>query len=296
MLVKLPVMRAALLVILAAAGVAMMPAAIVGPAVAQVVSAEDEYIAARDAAIARFTPDKVPTVDQPVLDDEARQRADLERRMRAIVGPPPQGFDRSALNLGSLFKDDQGFGTLDGLRFTANGGAITMIVTTRMLLMRWLRAHENWWKDERLPQQPDETFRTEPFYTQALETDAAVVMFAEIPLAGAARPAFAMLAGRTQSEMPDAADEVIVAAVKGERAFVAHAVLEPKLAIAACSRQRSDAEKKAEQMQGGDPAAADALREQAEIEFQRCFAARAPQAAGFAAAARLAKALYERMR
>jgi hypothetical protein len=230
-----------------------------------------------------------------VLDEEARQRADLERRMRTIVGPPPQGFDTGKLNLGSLFKDDQGFGTLDGLRYTTDGGT-TMIVTTRTLLMRWLRAHENWWKDERLPQQPDEAFRAEAFYTQALDTDAAIVMFAEIPLAGAQRPAFAMLAGRTQSEMPDAADEVIVAALKGERAFIAHAALERKLSIAPCSRQRADAEAKAEQTQAGDPGAGDALREQAEVEFQRCFAARAPQAPGFAATVLRAKALYERMR
>jgi hypothetical protein len=60
---KVSVVRAVFLVgLLAVASVLGRSAAMITPAVAQVASAEDGYIAARDAAIARFVPDKVPTV------------------------------------------------------------------------------------------------------------------------------------------------------------------------------------------------------------------------------------------
>ena len=129
------------------------------------------------------------------------------------------GFGTGKLNIGTLFGGYMDFGRLDGLRFQADAGRTTIIVTTRWLMTEWGRGKGE--KDfgwERL----DVAFRDEGFYTRAIDTDAAIVQFAEIPLGtGTEKPAFAMLAGRTQDQPPAAPDEVFVAAVKGERAFVA---------------------------------------------------------------------------
>jgi hypothetical protein len=70
------------------------------------------------------------------------------------------------------------------------------------------------------------------------EEERARVRFAEIPL-GAGRSAYAMLANRTQDKTPTEADEVFVAALRGDRPFVTYAELRPPLAVAACSEVRA---------------------------------------------------------
>ena len=56
-----------------------------------------------------------------------------------------------------------------------------------------------------------------------------MVKFAPLPIArpAGATFAFAMLAGRTQSEMPDAAGEVIVAAIANGKVYVAEGSIAP---------------------------------------------------------------------
>jgi hypothetical protein len=87
-----------------------------------------------------------------------------------------------------------------------------------------------------------------------------------------------MLAGRTQSELPDAADEVIVAAIANGKVYVAEGSIEPKVRIAACL-----ANKKFEQD--------DNRRQNSEETYARCFAQRAPREASFAQATKQAQAL-----
>jgi hypothetical protein len=88
-----------------------------------------------------------------------------------------------------------------------------------------------------------------------------------------------MLAGRTQSEIPDAADEVIVAAIANGKVYVAEGSIEPKVRVAACI-----ARKKAEPMDEN-------VRQNSEAAYARCFAQRAPREASFAQATRQAQAL-----
>jgi hypothetical protein len=276
-----------------------------GPAAAQAPAAEDRYIAARDAGIARFAPDKMKTVGKPAEAEEAAIRADLEKQMRAIVGPVAQpGFGPGKFNLETLF-GELGFGTLDGLVFSDNGGKTSMIVTTRTLFMRWLRGHRNWGRQSPMPQEPGAAFRTEAFYTQAISTDATIVKFADIPLGVPDKSAHAMLGWRTQDNTPGAAGEVFVAALRGDRAFVANASFEPVFAIEACTAPRVAAEKKldqttnAELAPNGDFRAAnrrsEQIRDRIAADFKRCFAERAPKEPRFAEMVKLAKALYERM-
>ena len=47
-----------------------------------------------------------------------------------------------------------------------------------------------------------------------------------------------MLAGRTQSEIPDASDEVIVAAIANGKVYVAEGSIAPKVKVAACIAQK----------------------------------------------------------
>ena len=284
--------------LLRACGAALVFAALT-PAVAQGPSAEDRYIAARDQAIARF--ERVKDLTDKVQEDERRARAAVEKQMRTALGPVElPGFDAGELNVESLFRGDQGFGTLDGLRFKHNGGEREITVTTRSLLMRWLQSEARIWKTPAL-RQPETAFRLPKFYTQAVNTGAAAVRFADLPLGGeAGKPAYAMLVSRTQDQTPYAADEVLVAAIKGERAFVAIAAFKPSLAIEACRAARTAAEKKLEAASRSGRAGkgwqdAEAKTAAIDATFLRCFAERAAREPRLAEAVKLAQALYAQM-
>ena len=179
-----------------------------------------------------------------------------------------------------------------------------MIVTTRTLLTRWLRTQRDW-QNVALGQL-EAAIRSDAFYTRVARVDAAPVRFVELPLeAKVGQPAFAMLAGRTQDRAPDGAGGVFVAALKGERAFIANAALKPMFGITVCTNLRAHADEKVAEMLTGDRAAAEqgdallerfsAIRDRIEADFLRCFAERAPRDPRFADAVKLANELYDRM-
>lgn len=287
-------------------------------------SLEDRYVATRDAAIEKVS----ALYDAGKFDDATRQvedaaRADLQAQMSAILGERDrEGFGPAKLNLDAFSKGDQGFGMLDGLRFDATVGTTGekaggngadgkyveprahLIVTTETMFARWLRAHKDWWDKgvRNVPQQIGSALKDESFYTQAISTDAAVVNFGALPIAkpASATLAYAMLAGRTQSEIPDAADEVFVSAIENGKVYVAYGSIEPKVKIPACLKIRTDYNKKAEDAdeslrsnridkkaytKPGD------LRQQGEDAYKRCFTQRAPQQPSFTQATRQAEAL-----
>jgi hypothetical protein len=188
-------------------------------------SPDDRYVASREAAIKKLK----PLYDAGAMDDagtkaEDAARANLEVQLRAILGPfAYKGFGPGKLNLDSLYEGDEGFGTLDGLRFDSDIGKTgatagihdadghyiepkaDIIVTTQTLFARWLRAHKKWWDKglKNVPQQIGAALRNDSFYTQAISTGAAVVKFNDLPIAKPASTtlAYAMLAARTQSEI-----------------------------------------------------------------------------------------------
>lgn len=270
-----------------------------GTAGAQTV--EDRYLAARDAAIERFTPERVPNVGQREMDDEARARAELDRLIRAVLGSQtPDGFDAGQFNVTTLFSGDIDFGRLDGLSFEADGGDTRMVISTRSLLTKWLQAK---WQDpkERVP--PDAAMKSEMFYLRALGSDAAILRYADIPIG--AENAFAILGSRTQDTPPFDADEVFLTAIRGDRVFVASARVEPALSVAACTKSREAAEAKLAELERAEikpgPRNAAALervielRDRIETDFKRCFAERAPKEPGFANAVKRAKDMLARM-
>jgi len=179
-------------------------------------------------------------------------------------------------------------------------------VTTQTLFARWLHAHKDWWDKgvPNVPQQIGAALKNETFYTQAISTDAAVVNFNDLPIAkpAAAILAYAMLAGRTQSEIPDAADEVFVSAIANRKVYVAYGKIEPKVRIPACDAIRADYNKRSAEADEAlrekriDKKAYDRLgnlRQQGEDAFKRCFSARAPKQPAFATAIKQAQALLE---
>lgn len=287
-------------------------------------SAEDRYIAARDAAIEKIS----AMYDAGNADDAARKAeeaasADLGAQMRAILNEPARAdFGPAKLNIDAFAKGDEGFGMLDGLRFDAllgsNGekagqdGAdgkyvgpkAHIVVTTQTLFERWLRAHKNWWDKgaKNVPQQIGAALRDESFYTQAVSSGAAVVNFNSLPVAKpeGASFAYAMLAGRTQDEFPDEADNVFVSAIANGKVYIAYGAIDPQVKIPACIAIRTGYKKKAEQADDDfrsgkiDRKAYDRLgnlRQQGEDAYKRCFTQNAPKQASFAEATRQAEKL-----
>jgi hypothetical protein len=287
-------------------------------------SLEDRYIATRDAAIERLQ----PIFDAGNADDAANKAedavvVDLKAQMTAILGEHSyKGFGPAKLNLDTLYKSDEGFGMLDGLRFDAETGKTGdkaggndadgkyvqpkahIIVTTQTMFARWLRGHKDWLDKglKNVPQQIGSALRDGSFYTQVISTGAAVVNFGHLPIAKppGATSAYAMLAGRTQSETPDTADEVFVSAIAADKVYIAYGSIEPEVKIAACLTIRADYYTRAEERDDNlrfkkiDQKAHDRLgnlRQQGEDAYMRCFVQRAPQQPSFVEATTQAQAL-----
>jgi len=287
-------------------------------------AAEDRYIAARDAAI-----EKVSAIyDAGNADDAARKaeeaaNADLAAQMRVILNESTrEGFGPAKLHIDTFSKSDEGFGTLDGLRFDALLGAkgrkagqdgadgkyveprAHIVVTTQTLFERWLHAHKEWWNNnvKNVPQQIGAALKAESFYTQAVSSGSAVVNFNSLPIAKPAGASFAygMLAGRTQSDIPNAADTVFVSAIANGKVYVAYGSIDPKVQVPAYMAIRASYDKKAEQAEDDlrfekiDRKAYDKLgnlRQKGEDEYKRCFTEHAPKQASFAEATRQAQKL-----
>ena len=299
-------------------------AATIATAAPSTKTAEDRYIAARDAAIEKIS----AIYDTGNADDAARKAedaasADLAAQMRAILNEPARdGFGPAKLNIDTFSKGDEGFGTLDGLRFDARLGKngetagpngadgkyvepkAHIIVTSQTLFERWLRAHKEWWGNnvKNVPQQIGAVLKDESFYTQAVSSGSAVVNFNSMPIAKPAGATFAygMLAGRTQSDIPDAADTVFVSAIANGKVYVAYGSIDPKVQIPTCIAIRASFNKKAERAEDDlrfekiDRKAYDRLgnlRQKGEDEYKRCFTRDAPKQASFAEATRQAQRL-----
>lgn len=258
-------------------------------------TAEDRYLAARDAAIERFTPERVPNVGQADLDAEDKARAELDRLIRDVIGVPMLiGFDAPQFNLTTLFSGDIDFGRLDGLVLEADGGDTRLVVSTPSLLARWLQAK---WQDPKERVSPDAAIRSETFYLRALGSDAAILRYADVPVG--TPNVFAILGARTQDLPPFEAGEVFVSAIRDDRVFVASARFEPPIAVATCTKSREAAEAKLAELEraqikpGPRNAAAleraIGLREKIEADFKNCFAERAPKEPSFANAVKRAK-------
>ena len=283
------------------------------PLAAAATSAEESYLASRDRYIATFNPKGQPlNIDDKVLDEHERALDDLGKQLGGVVGPVEFNgvAAKGKINLGSLVQGDIGFGTLDALVYSLDDDKTHIVVTTEGLLTRWVRAHRNWWEPNvaNVPQDIGEALKSDPFYTQALNTDAAVTKFAVIPIAKPANAkfAFAMLVARQQDIGRAVPDEIIVSLRRGGRVFVATTTVNIKTgAIAACDRIWRGYENKAKAAQDAYIASqltdAKASAERSRLEqhgdaaFHRCYAERAKRQAFFPGLAKAAQALLARL-
>jgi len=286
-------------------------------------SPEDRYITARDAAIEKISKFYDGKIDDAARKAEASMRADLLAQMKAIVGDTSRkGYGPVKLSLLSFYKGDEDFGALDGLRFNSELGdngekagrngadgkyvepRAHIIVATQSMFERWLSTHEEWWGDKtrNVPQRMAAALKDETFYTTTLPNGSAMVSFGTLPIAKPATATFshAMLGARTQDAIPNAADEVYVAALANGKTYVASSTIKPKVQVPACIAIRKSYDKKAEkaaddlQFNRIDREAYDKLgdiRQQGEDAYKRCFAERVAQQTSFVEATRQAQAL-----
>ena len=285
---------------------------------------EDRFVVARDAAIEKISKLYDEKSDQTAAEKaEVSLRADLLAQMKAIVGDSSRkGYGPVTLSLLSFYKGDDTFGALDGLRFDSllgdngekagrNGAGgkyvepkAFVIVTTQPMFERWLRTHEEWWNDnnKNLAGKFAAALKDETFYTTTLPNGSAMVSFGTLPIARPANAtfAYAMLGARTQSDIPNAADEVYVAALANGKAYVASSTIKPKVQVPACIAIRKSHDKKAEKaaddFQSGkiDKEAYDKLgdiRQQGEDAYKKCFSERVAQQPSFVEATKQAQAL-----
>ena len=296
---------------------AAFAAALLVPVQAYAGSPEDDYFAARNAIVAAIKANETnhKADDNPPLDEKGR--ADLTRRMQAIVGPVViKGMSgEPKINLDTLYEGDQGFGLLDGLLYTSADDKTRVVVAPETVYRRWVVEHKDWWGDKiaNVPQGTDDIFTANAFYTQATSTDAAVYKYVALSVTkpDGARVAVAILAGRSQDLAPNAPDELFVSVVKDGKVFILNAPLAKKIApIPACDAIKRDYEKKAEDAfskanernreKGSAATDADAnradedfsaIQNEGDDKFLACFEARGRKAGLFTEPARQAQAL-----
>jgi hypothetical protein len=272
------------------------------PLTAFAASPEDDYIAAREKFIAQFKLNENEPVTDAISKAEEQARATLEKQMQAVIGAsgvkgaPAQG----KLNLDSLITGDMGFGLLDGVVFKLKGET-QVLVTTRGLLTRWLKAEQEIWKTSPQhgpPAEIDAALRAENFYTQAMSHDAAVTRYAEIPVT---EPnAYAMLIAHQQDIGPVVPKEMIVAVLRGDRLFVwsaPAAVRTTMIPQCAAIWRKAERDAKAASARKDSPDDAfETIQQEGDAKMRACYGARAKSAAFFPALVKQARDLIERVK
>jgi len=275
------------------------------PMSAWAASPQEDYLAARDAYIKQFAHS---AQDDATFKAYERALADLQARLGRIIGPVRiSGFAGDGkISLDALDQDDEGFGLLDGLVYRSADEKAQVLVTTAGLFDKWLKAHASFWPESPLPPDMGAALKRDDFYTQAINDDAAVVTYAEVPIA---RPAwatlaFAVLDARTQDAVPPVPDEMIITVRSADRVFI----LSTKTAvaagpIAACdalharlaaqAQAASDADRAADGKDAALHAKAEQLARTADRAYPDCFAKEARHAAFFPALVKQAQELIE---
>lgn len=279
------------------------------PLAASAASPEDSYIAARDKYVAKLKTNG--EVDEKAARQEQDARIDLEKQLRAILGPVTiEGIPADGkLNLETLIEGELGFGQLDALSHQTGDDGPRLLVTTPALAKRWIVAHRKWWDANNVPQELNAALKSEPFYTQAMSADAAVFRFADIPVTKPDSAAFAtaMLIARRQDIGLTTPDEVLVAVVRADRLFVWQVQAQVAAAInPACEAIWNDAvaqgDKAYEAYQASDPKDEKLFEEQTRLlqqgddALRRCFAARVKSEAYFPALVKQAQELVDKVR
>ena len=183
------------------------------------------YLAIRDAAVAKVTALEAADSDGARKAERLALRT-LSAKLQVLIEPVTvEGFSgKWTVNLDSLLNGDVDFGHLDGLASTSADGKTRLIITTATLLQHWLREHQTWWEAPlvNVPVGIREAIASDAFYTQAIQTNAAVSRYVELPTTNQREGVltYAMLAGRSQAPGPWLPNEVLVTVVHGDRVLL----------------------------------------------------------------------------
>ncbi|MDX8528516.1 hypothetical protein RFM68_28965 [Mesorhizobium sp. MSK_1335] len=277
-------------------------------------SPEDDYIAARDKAIADITAQESANTAIETIDAQNEKAlADLQQRLTSILGPlSVKGFPATGtINIESLNASDIGYGMLDGLRYAQSDQGPSIVASTRGLTERWLKSKSAETEaDFKLPTDIGEALKLDNFYTQAIGSDAAFSGTLDFSLKkpDGADAVVARLGGWTQDVGPIYDQHVVVAVVKGDRVLIAEAPASPAVPrIATCDTLWAAADaaaQKAQQtqtdqgMDQDDPQASDpanAAWEKGDADYRACMAQRLPGDPSFPALLKQAQDLADSM-
>jgi hypothetical protein len=267
-------------------------------------SPEDAYLAARDAYVAEFKRHE-PTGDEGAAAHD-RALADLEGKLRQIIGPVAikglPGDGKSFID--TLLEGDEDFARLDGLFVTSKDESLTVVVTTPRLFDIWMRTHEDFWKENPLPSDLRAALKRDDFYTQALSSGSAVVIYADIPVTAppGADLAVAVLNTHTQDLVPAVPDEMIITVRRADRMFFISSKAKAGR-IAACDKSHAQIKKQADaaavayEKSGRKDAKLEEKMTQAERAideaYPSCFATQARNASFFPALIKQAQQLVD---
>ncbi len=270
---------------------------------------EEDYIAARDAAIAKIKKIEAKTPGADTSKMSGKALADLEKRLQAIIGdleikPYPA---KGKIALGSLSDNEVGGGGLDALRFAKGEDGPQVYVTTDGLATKWIAKPEEWWtKKSKTPPSIDEALANDEFYTYAISEDAALTKTADLPIAKpeGARFAVALLGGWAQDIGPNPNQEIVVAVRRDGKVYIATQSAEKFKLISACEAVWREAEQKAEAIlkkyeAGGAKDeklfnSSTAEQEKGDRDYRACNMERAPKEAFFPALVKEAQEIADR--
>jgi hypothetical protein len=278
------------------------------PSVAGATSPEQSYLAARDAQIrkAAAAEKKLGVSSDRFSKFHESALADLEGQLKQLIRLSaltiPGVVKAPKINNEALLRNDLGFGMLDGLVYSSEDYKTRAVVTTEGLLKTWLRDHRKWWKDKELPDDPAKAVTYPVFYTQAVNSDATMSKYADLPITkpATATVAVAMLVGWAQDTGPWEPDELAVSVMQGGKLYVVRVPAGTKIGpFPACNALWDEAAEKRDktaEAQRANPKAPDRMMQienEGEAAYQHCFAERAPKEKGFAELVRQAQTIVD---
>jgi hypothetical protein len=226
-----------------------------------------------------------------------------------VIGPVEiRGFlGPGKIKLTNLVTGDVDFGLVDGLVYASPDEKARVLVTTRGLLDRWMRANRRWWQTPGSAARGiDQALRSEGFFAQAVGSEAAVFKYVDISVIKPATAtfAFAMLAARSQDLGPPIPDEIMISVLQGDRAFVLSASVTAKIdPIPACDAVQQAYTAKVDAAYAAYEASepkdlklsdrGTKLREEGDTAYRRCFGEQARRQGFFADVTRQVQALVD---
>ena len=293
------------------AGVFLLAASL--PLAAVAGQADDDYIAARDKAVAALTaaekagvnPDDLYKRDETAL-------AELQKRMAALLGPLTfKGLNAPpSFSPGTLLDGQMESGEPDGLRFSDADFTTRLLVSPEPVFTSWLAARA---REENAPPALASGIKgamaTDIFYTDAISSDAAFTLYAPLPVAAVdGETVYAALGlfsqDVTANQVPDS---IVITRIANGRVIIG--ATEAKVAIKAvpaCDQVWKTYAAKAKTLRAAaqkskkedDPRWDDASRAEDEgsAAYRACFAKEAKSQPFFAGAVARAEALLQTAR